>query len=488
MDRQHISRRTAGFLASSLMVCLAAATSLVPVGPTAQAVADGTGRPAPAISPRAGARPNILLITTDDMALEDLRHMPITRRLLGNRGVTFDNFIAPHPMCCPSRAQILTGEYAQNNGVHHNEGPWGGYQALIHPNNTLAAWLSAAGYKTALVGKFLNHWKPGSDGRPAGWTHLEVLMTPFQPYGFAVWRNGVAEHPAGHTSDYVAHRTVDLINRFSRQRRPFFIWASQVAPHMMWGKHAMVPPIPPPRHRGLFASAVAPSLVKASFREADVSDKPAYVRDSTENLTEDGINEWYRRRMQSLQAVDEGVASAVTALRRRGELDNTVIAFTSDNGYLLGEHRLVKKNYPYEEALRVPFLMRGPGLPPGRRVTGPAQMIDVAATFASLAGATPRRAQDGESLLGLVKGTSPLRNAELIQAGTEEAPWWWRGVRTSRYTYVHYETDGFVELYDRERDPLQLQNVAGQPDYAGVEVALRAELQRLQDCSGASCR
>jgi arylsulfatase A-like enzyme len=372
--------------------------------------------------------------------------------------------------------------------VHHNEGPWGGYQALVDPDNTLPAWLSAAGYQTGLVGKFLNRWQPRAHGRPAGWSHLEVLMTPYQPYGFTVWRNGAAAHPSGHVADYVAHRTVDLINRFSRSSRPFFIWASQVPPHLQRVRGRMAPPLPPTRHRRLFASDVAPSLAKPSFDEADVSDKPGYVRDSTEQLSADGINQWYRRRMQSLQAVDEGVAAAVTALRQRGELDDTVIAFTSDNGYLLGEHRLTKKNFPYEESLRVPLLIRGPGLPPGGRVTRTTQMVDLAPTFAAWAGAVPRRTQDGESLLGLVDGSSPPRGPALIQAGRGDGPWWWRGVRTSRYTYVHYLTDDFVELYDRDVDPLQLQNLAGTPEHADVEEALRAELQRLQDCSGVSCR
>ncbi len=463
-----------GYGAAAVLVLAGVLTPVAPgVGTQSASAADG--------------RPNILLITTDDMADGDLAFMPKTRRLLKRSGVSFTDFIAPHPICCPSRAQILTGQYAQNNGVHHNEGPYGRYQALRQPNNTLASWLHRAGYKTALVGKFLNYWS--GRGIPAGWTIFNPIVGggAFRPYGYTAYRNG---HPqiqkTIHTSDYVAERTVRYINKFSAANRPFFIWASQVAPHKMKRRDGqMVPPISPPRHAGLFDTTPAPSLQKASFNEADISDKPSYVRGNARE-SPDVITNWFRRRMRSLQAVDEGVAAAVAALRRTGELANTLVVFTSDNGYLLGEHRLTLKNFPYEESLQVPLLARGPGMPAGAQSNALASMIDLAPTFLDASGASPDRTIDGRSLFRMLTGQVQPQ-ATLIQAGKKTRPWWWRGVRTPRYTYVRYETDGFVELYDRAQDPLELDNVAESPEYADVRSSLRGELDRLRICSGSTC-
>lgn len=433
----------------------------------------------------AAARPNIVLITADDMAASDLQYMPHTRRLLGVRGVSFTDFVAPHPMCCPSRAQLLTGQYAQNNGVHHNRGANGGFPALREPDNTVARWLHDAGYQTALVGKFMNGWN-GSQPVPAGWDQFNPLTgREYQPYGYTAFRHGrPRRYPDVHTSDYVADTTVNYVERFSRNPEPFFIWSSQVSPHLMKQGGEWTPPVPPARHADLFPDAQAPSVSAPSFNEPDRSDKPTHVQQRSE-LSADRMHEWFRARIRSLQAVDEGVVSLIGALRRTGRLSNTIIAFTSDNGYLLGEHALTMKNLPYEEALRVPLLVRGPGFPAGRNESGASAMIDLAPTFVGAAGATPGRKMDGQSLLDVLNG-DPV-DTVLVQAGGG-ARWWWRGVRDSRFTYVEYEADGFVELYDRQEDPWQLTNVAGDPGYLDTEVRLRSELARLKDCSGAGCR
>ena len=477
-SRRHAQPSIDRALRSLLSLVLLAAGVAV-LGPTASAGGSS------AVAAQAAARPNIVLVTTDDMAASDLAYMPKTRRLLGGAGTTFTNFLAPHPLCCPSRAQLLTGQYAQNNGVHHNEGLYGGYQALEEPDNTIASWLQAAGYRTSFVGKFLNYWSP-ADGIPGGWSNFDPLYRGvFKPYGYTAFRHGDPQLVENvHTSDYVARQTVRQIKRSSSLGEPFFVWASQVAPHRMLRRGEMVPPIPPARHARLFRGVQAPSLSSPSFNEPNVTDKPSYVQ-STAEVDRDDINTWFQRRIRSLQAVDEGVQAAVDALRSAGELENTIFLFTSDNGSLLGQHRLTLKNFPYEEALDVPLLVRGPGFAAGIRSGATTSMIDLAPTFVAAAQGTAQRVMDGQSLLS-VREREGADRPVLIQAGRGDEPWWWRGVHTRRFTYVSY-ADGFTELYDRRADPFQLTNVAGSADYLEVQARLETQFQRLKDCSGDTC-
>jgi arylsulfatase A-like enzyme len=286
-----------------------------------------------------------------------------------------------------------------------------------------------------------------------------------------------------YTVDYVGQKTVDYIHQLAGPK-PFFVWSGQLAPHMMRTDDdaPWQPPIPAPRHVGMFSHLLPPVLSKPSFNEADVSDKPAYLvkcKCRTGRL----IHE-FRRRIESLQSVDEQVRNVVDALRETGELDSTVIMFVSDNGYQLGEHRLRGKNYPYEESLQVPFLIRGPGIPAGIRTNAVMGMVDVAATISDLTGAPPQRTLDGRSILPVLTGSAPGYRSMLIQAGTTRRPWLWRGVRTTRWTYVEHTT-GFVELYDRAADPYEDRNVAGR--HPRVQARLAARLHRLESCSGPGC-
>ncbi|QIK65889.1 sulfatase [Nocardioides sp. HDW12B] len=432
-------------------------------------------------------RPNVVLITADDMAATDLRWMPRTRRLLGGAGVRLTSFLSNHPICCPARAEILTGQYAHNNGVHDNDGRYGGHQALLRPHDTLGAWLRDAGYRTAFVGKYLNGWEL-APGRQIGWTVFNPLLRDVYRYvGFTLFNDGSPRtYPRGYSTDVIGRYARTTIRRFSRDDVPFFLWVAPVAPHNRMSPAGWRPPGVAPRHRDLFASVEPPSLDNPSFNEVDVSDKPLWVT-RERLLPPDRARTDHRARVRSLAALDEQVARIVASLEEAGELDDTVVAFTSDNGYLLGEHRMHGKNLPYEESLKVPFLARGPGLPDGEVRGAQYGLVDLAPTILDLADARSQdRVLDGRSMLGTLRRGGGGYPTYLIQASTRNVPWWWRGVRSSRFTYVRY-TSGFQELYDRARDPAQLVNVAADPSYAAVVARLSARLDQLADCSGRTC-
>lgn len=491
--------RVAGVVWGLLMASTLVATSLGPVADPDLVVAPAGATVAPVPQEAPSAHPNIILITTDDMAKTDLTYMPETRKLIGDAGATVGDFLSNHPLCCPARAEILTGQYAQNNGVRDNGGEHGGYGSLARPGNNVAAWLQKAGYRTAFVGKHMNGWS-GDSGRQPGWTVFDpILDGAYAPRDLTMYNNGSPKlYPGVHTSDLMGRLTQTYIKRFGAGTAPFFIWTSQVAPHGMLVDGAWTLPVPAARHQGLYPDAIPPALADPAFNELDVSDKPAWVQETVEASAASRIA-WHRARIRSLRSVDDQVKNTVDALYAAGELRNTYLFFTSDNGYLLGEHRLGNKNKPYEQSLKIPLVVRGPGIPHGVVRRSTYGIVDLPATFVDLANATPARRLDGRSMAATLRRGAPGYGGYLIQAAVSEAssstgpaasyasPWWWRGVRTRQFVYVRYD-DGFEELYDMRKDPAQLDNVAGDPAYAGVQKAYAARLAVLADCVGATCR
>ncbi len=454
---------------------------------------DGLGDDVGATDPGSdGDRPNIILVTADDMTNSDLAWMPTLRALLTDQGVSYAHSLSPHPLCCPARAAILTGQYAQNNGVKSNQSPFN-YEAL-QKDTALPVWLHRAGYRTGFTGKYLNGF--GTNGpRQPGWDYWDPTMigqyayTPFQMYndGNRTWYRDV------NNVDYIADRVVDLVDRWSDKDEPFFIWASHVAPHgrldQANGISSTAVAYPPRRFRHLFADVQSPSLSDAGYLDDDVSDNNSLVQ-SKKLPTVAKVNQVFRSRIRALQGVDEGLAAMVDALRENGELDNTYLFFTSDNGFLLGEHHLVTKNVPYHQSVEVPLIVRGPGVPAGAILDGRALMIDLAPTFADIAGATPLVTVDGVSLLPSLEQDAPLRETVLIQAGIAKQAddggtgWWWRGVTTPRYTYAQFYADQLEELYDRRLDPSENVNLSDDPRYAGVLAEMRSRTAALVDCVG----
>jgi len=494
-----ILRRTLTTSRASVIVVTTALTASLAIDLVAKeggvdAGATSHSRTATAAAPH---RPNIVLITTDDQRTDDLRWMPRTRALLGRRGVTFPRMLSPHPVCCPARAEILTGQYGQNNGVLSNGGRWGGYKRL-DVDHTLATWLSAAGYRTAFAGKHLNLYRARA-GRDPGWTRFNPLLGAIYRYTSFTALNDGHRQTGRYLTDYLSHKTSRYVRRFAPADKPFFIWTSYVAPHSSrhpcgrgGTKRCSAPPIPARRHRLLHPHAVPPSFRSPAFNERNVSDKHPELRDNP-RLPRSRVRRLHLARIRSLASVDEAVAALIRTLRRTGELSNTVVLFTSDNGYQMGEHRLLTKNQPFESSLHVPLLVRGPGIPHGDVSRQPVTMVDLAPTILELARAEADLVVDGQSLVPLLRAPRTARHqgdTQLIQAGPRprRGPrWFFRGVRTARYTYAHYDGNGFRELYDRRRDPAQLRNVARSPAYRAVVAELERRTRRLKTCTGQDC-
>lgn len=429
------------------------------------------------------SRPNVVMVLTDDMREDDLRWMPHTRRILEAGGRRFVKATSPHPLCCPARAEILTGQYAQNNGVRHNHGRHGGYLA-IDPRNTVGTWLQRSGYNTGLIGKHLNQYYQRY-GRDPGWTVFKPLVEGTATYTDFMFFHEGHRYEDNYVTDRIADRTVQAIRTFSRSGKPFLVLANHLAPHDRQDARGSYDPVVAKRHRTYYPHAVSPSFRDPSFNEADMSDKTPGERMRAQ-VDRTRIQQKFKKRIQSLAAVDEAVLRIYKTLRRTGELHNTYLIFTSDNGYLLGEHRGVGKNVLNARALDIPLLIRGPGLRAGSKATRPASLVDLAPTIADIANVRPGRRVDGRSLLG-----SPVhRDTTLIQTGTtwsSDRPeqWRFRGVMTNRYIYGYdVKRPRVTFLYDRRVDPYELVNKVYDPAYRAVRDQLNWRYRVLKNCSG----
>jgi arylsulfatase A-like enzyme len=454
---------------------------------------------APTASSRPPQRPNIVVIMTDDQTVESLRVMKNVKRHLVAQGTSFDNSFASFALCCPSRATFLTGQYAHNHGVLSNKPPYGGYYAL-DSSNTLPVWLKRAGYETILVGKYLNGYGD-QDKReiPSGWTewHGAVTNSAYRFYGYTLNENGklvkYGRDPASYQSDVYADKAVEVVRRRAGEKRPFFLWVSFLAPHIGGpptpGRSALTT-LPAPRHLGRFAASPLPT--PPSFNEEDVSDKPGSIRNRAP-LSEHqvaAITERYQLRLESLLAVDEAVGRIVAELKKKGELSRTVIVFTSDNGFMQGEHRIpIGKQRVYEPSTRVPLVMRGPGIPAGLRLRQPVANIDLAPTIVAAARTRAGLPMDGRSLWPLLADPGIFWGRDLLHEGPldEAAQTKYSALRTPRWLYVRYVTGG-EELYDLLVDPNQLVNLRSDSASAAVRTDLRSRLGGFESCFGADCR
>jgi arylsulfatase A-like enzyme len=495
-----MSRRTLLVGLGLLVLLLAVPIAVDFVDRSSTASTDVAAEAVPGSTYAPGTTPNIVFISTDDMTLDEMRYLPRVRRLLGEQGVTFTEFTAPQPLCCPSRAQLLTGQYAQNNGVRTNSGPYGGY-AQLEPDTALPVWLQDAGYRTAMVGKYMNGYGAGTaarEGNEVGWDFWDpTIRAVYQYEGYTQYNNGAVFRPRAYHSDYVARRSAGLIENFAADGTPFFLWTSFIGPHGRCPVRdeeggCRFPPVVAPRHRGLYPELVARARAKPSYNERDISDKPPFLA-RRDFIPRERVDALQQARAGALAAVDEGVAEIVAALRSSGAAANTLVVFTSDNGYLMGEHRYQGKTLGYDESVRVPLVMAGLDLPRGVQNNRTTAVIDLAPTFAELAGATPLVEVDGQPIPAITGvGQTDDRNL-LVQAGGTSMRrfpdgWWFRGVRTPRYTYVRYDDSGFVELYDRLRDPFELRNLADDPRFEAVRAELAERSVVLQDCAGDACR
>ncbi len=470
-----------------LVLLLAAAGATLADQTTDVPTAGQASAPALVVEVPASERPNIVFVMADDMREDDLRWMPHTRELIAERGIDLSDAISPHPLCCPARAELVTGQYAQNNGVQHNAGPFGGFQAL-DPAQEISAWFSRAGYQTGFVGKFLNGYT-ARDVRPAGWSRWDALTAGVYDYfDFAFDNDGATKvFENSYVTEVIARRTNQTVRDFARVDKPFLIYSWHLAPHYRINKQGKpVPPPSAPADAGRFADAVPPSLASPSFNERNVTDQPRPFRNRRLADVESIITE-HRARLRSLQSIDRAVESLVETLRSVGELNNTIIVFSSDNGYSLGEHRFVGKNVLTREALQVPLLVRGPRIGRGSASDLPVTLVDLPATFTALGGVEAGWLLDGTSFAPTLIGQDqPFRDTTLIQTGdTEGDGWAYRGVRTSRYLYGVNGADGF--LYDTQLDPDQLINRFIDPGYAEIRTILEQRRMELLNCRGPAC-
>jgi len=472
--------------------------------------------------------PNIILILTDDLSSPDLQYMPKTLELIAAQGAAFDQHIINMPLCCPSRASILRGQYSHNTQITDNEKPEGGFEKFYElglEESTVAVWLREAGYNTALFGKYLNGYPADAPKTyiPPGWTEwyspngdAKYADAAYRGYDYTVNENGTTvmygNAPEDYATDVLGEKAIDFIERNSKLGKPFFAYISTYAPHS--------PSTPALRHAGLFTDLALPK--SPSFNEEDVKDKGRFFKQNP-LLDEEQIKvleEKYRLRVQSIQAIDDLVANVYATLEKNGALENTYIIFTADNGFHLGQHRLLAgKNTPFEEDIRVPLLIRGPGIEPGLTIHRLTSNVDFAPTFAELAGIRPPAFVDGRSLVPLLQGRSLLkwRNAALIERGgfqISRAPnivlaslpipglvgerepgdslfdnkvgGNFKGLRTLRYSYVEFQ-NGDVELYDLENDPYQLENIAATAD-PSLLAKFHTWLIKLSACQADTCR
>ena len=466
-------------------------------------------------APSRGPRPNVVLIRTDDQEQGSLSaRLPDGRlvmhnvhRLLVEEGEAFRTHFVSTPLCSPSRATLLTGQYAHNHHVYTNSPPYGGYPAL-DASETLPVWLRRAGYRTIYAGgKYMNAYDGSA---PPGWDQWFIATPGY--YDYTINENGVRVSYGYGPSDYATDVTTRIAVRCIRASKaagvPFFLLVDYFAPHRnppyQGDPDGRNPnPIPAPRHRGTLAGSTP--VLPPSFNEADVSDKPQYVR-TLHALGPTEIRDVVDHRrdtLEALRAVDDGVGAILEALGSTGLLDATYVLYTSDNGYQFGEHRLFKgKDVPYRESVNVPLLVRGPGVPRNLVREDVVGNVDLAPTIAELAGATPTRVQDGISLVPLLSDPAALLDRDLlIEIFEANSP----GVafatglygRTSRYAEYDYDGDGTaddVEVYRTSEDgcsgpdEYELQNLIRDPCEMPFVRWLHERAQALRLCSGAGCR
>ncbi len=495
-------------MALALSVALAAALAgVLGCGSGGGSPSTATAKPTPVdkrLAKRTAGGPNFLVILVDDQATNSFkaRYEPQTFKWIVDPGTRFANGLAAPPLCCPDRAGFLTGGYPHSSGVFSNHP---GYSDLRGKGNTLPVWLARAGYRTALIGKYLNHYY-GTEGlRPApGWDTWFSQTNREQYYDYPVSDNGVERQYGSARNDYSTDVFSQTAARFIKdgtgKKSPFFLWLPYNAPHGVkdagpgCGNHNPRPP------SGAMARRLKGHGVPrpASFNERDMSDKPTTISKLPPINARDirHLDRRWRCTLATMSAADKGVGRVMRALKDSGQLDNTIVFYMSDNGFYFGEHRILSgKQYPYEPGLRVPMAVR---VPPRYR-SGPqpsvssqvVSEIDATPTILDYAGGLPSckapkhcRRIDGRPLQPLLgdRGTWPADRGVLAEIAADQGAY--SAIRTQRWVYVRYD-DAQSELYDLRRDPGELRNLAGKPAYAPIEAELGARLKRLRRCSGA---
>ncbi|MBU2669049.1 sulfatase-like hydrolase/transferase [Actinoplanes bogorensis] len=433
-------------------------------------------------------RPNVVLVLTDDLSMNLVQHMPNVRALAGD-GTTFAQYTVTDSLCCPSRSSIFTGRYPHNTGVFTNSGDGGfGVFAKEQEKDTFATTLQAAGYRTAMMGKYLNGYQPGRDGVRPGWTEWDVAGNAYGQYNYDLNENGTVKHYGrDYLTSVLERKATDFIT--SSGDDPFLLEVSTFSPHG--------PYTPAPQDVDAFPGLKAPR--GPSFDKLP-ADAPSWLA-SRPPLTEQEkttIDRVYRKRAQSVLSIDRMLGSLRQTLEKTGVADRTLVVFSSDNGFHLGEHRLAAgKQTAFDHDVHVPLIMAGPDVRAGATVDAMVQNIDLRPTFEELGGVKPGSAVDGSSLVPLLRdgAADGWKTTGLVehhgpgvapddpdkQNKASGMPPTYTALRTPDYTYVEY-ANGEKEYYDRRTDPDELANKASSLPAERV-AELHAELIRLSTSS-----
>lgn len=500
-------RRVLTVLLGSLLAGLLALTAAVALSRFGPSAADPGSGAFPDGGPEAtgGARPNIVMVLTDDLSMNLLPYLPQVRRL-AERGMTFDNSFVANSLCCPSRASLLTGGYPHTTQVLTNGGHNGGWPEFTYrrdDQHTFATSLQDVGYTTALMGKYLNGYfvdPPRSTPRlsvPPGWSEWYVAggREGYSGFDYTLNENGrlvrYGKRPTDYMTDVLSAKATDFIHRNAGAGRPFLLEVSTFAPH--------APYTPAPRHADLYPGLTYPRTT--AFDHPGTGTAPTWLR-GRPPLTaaeQTSIDAKFRKRAQAMRAVDDLMREVTAALDREGVLDNTYVVFTSDNGYHMGERRLLPgKMTALDTDIRVPLVVAGPGVAPGSRSDAMVATVDLCPTFTELGVGVPTSLVDGRSLVPLLRGENPpdWRTSVLVehtevntdpeigpdkQAGDQYPPTY-EALRLAGELYVEY-ADGEKEYYDLARDPDELVNRAGElpPQRAA---RLGAALEAYTACRG----
>jgi N-acetylglucosamine-6-sulfatase len=447
--------------------------------------------------PSAAERPNIVFVLTDDLSTDLLRYMPNVQRLQ-QEGRSFTNYFVTDSFCCPSRSSIFTGQFPHDTGVYTNGGPNGGFTKFTtagKDRQTFAIALRANGYRTAMMGKYLNGYDK-TTYVPPGWSQWDgVGGGGYGGFHYLLNENGRlstgGRSPSDYLTDVLSAKGTAFIDRSTAERTPFLLEIASFAPHL--------PSTPAPRDARKFLDARAPR--GPAFNESDIADKPRWLRGyrtlSRAQLA--AIDAQYVRRVQSVQAVDRMVGRLRAILQERGLSRNTYFVFSSDNGYHMGEHRLMPgKTTAFDTDIRVPLIVAGPSVRAGSSDATLTENTDLAPTFEELTGTPIPASADGRSLVPLLHGRrdAGAPDAVLVEhhgpslsrkdpdrpGPASGNPPSYTAIRTLAELYVEYK-DGEHEYYDLRTDPYELDNAV-----TALPPARLAQLQRtlhgLRSCHG----
>jgi N-acetylglucosamine-6-sulfatase len=457
---------------------------------------------APALPPAATSdrRPNIVFILTDDLAWNLVPYMPRVQAMQ-TAGATFSNYFVTDSLCCPSRSSIFTGRYPHDTGVFRNTGKDGGYLVFRDrglENATFATLLSSVGYRTAMLGKYLNGYLPAAHRPAPGWTTWAVAGNGYPEFNYNLNQDGRVVHYGSTPEDYLTDVLSGVAVRFIKQAgdAPFLIEVATFAPH--------APYTPAPRDADALPGLRAPRT--PAFNAAPGTDTPKWLLNHPELSASDMamIDRDFRKRAQSVLAVDRMIGALQAAVAAIGQDGNTYFVFSSDNGYHMGEHRLMPgKMTAFDEDIHVPLIITGPGVPAGVVLDEIADNVDLCPTFAELGGAAVTANVDGHSLVPLLRGqpVPQWRSVALVEhrgplndptdpdapAARSGNPTTYEAIRALTSVYVEY-ADGEREYHDLLTDPHELRNTYSSLVSAQKE-ALHATLEAVKDCHDAtSCQ